>query len=113
MQVHCSMKLLKNNLPYLKLLSASKPQQRQLLIKYATSEQLKSLIEIVTNVLYGVIPISTELIKKLKRYKKVIIDIGNKYIRKAEKKKKLLHISSKLVLLLKHILPVLKTLSKS
>lgn len=82
-----STKTIRNSEDFLKLFSKSKPKRRQLLVQNATREELKSICEICLNILKGNIPVDGKNLKKLKRKKQVIRELGGRTASIAKKRK--------------------------
>jgi len=72
---------------FLNLLANSKSsKRRKALIALADSDELKSLVEIFLNALYGNLPIPKSLVKKMRRGKKFIYElVGRKTSAKRRK----------------------------
>ena len=60
-------RVVKNNLPFLHLLTCCPEHQRQFLLETATPEQIHALVQIVFNMLHGNIPVSKEVKRNLKK----------------------------------------------
>ena len=60
-------RVVKNNLPFLHLLTCCPEHQRQFLLETATPEQMHALVQIVFNILHGNIPVSKEVKRNLKQ----------------------------------------------
>ena len=61
-------RVVKNNLPFLHLLTCFPEHQRQFLLDTATPEQMHALVQIVFNILHGNIPVSKEVKRNLKKH---------------------------------------------
>ena len=60
--------VVKNNLPFLHLLTCCPEHQRQFLLETATPEQIHALVQIVFNILHGNIWVSKESKWNLKKH---------------------------------------------
>jgi hypothetical protein len=84
------MEHVKENEPFLKALSKAHSKQAKGLIKTAKTKQLDALCEIILNVLKEVIAIPKGIVKKLKKYKKVIRSLAEKKLAKYIRRKVIL-----------------------
>ena len=69
-------RVVKNNRGYLQLLADCPHQQRQLLLKTASPQQVQALVQIIHNVLYENIPIPEENKRKVLRHKDALVNLG-------------------------------------
>ena len=60
-------RVVKNNLPFLHLLTCCPEHQRQFLLETATPEQIHALVQILFNMRHGNIPVSKEVKRNLKK----------------------------------------------
>lgn len=72
------MKNLRRHLTLLKVLASSSPSQRKQLLKEVSSEDIKILSEVCSNILRGNIPLSSSLYEELKKHKHIIRHIAYK-----------------------------------
>jgi hypothetical protein len=87
--IHKSSEILKRK-DFLNLLAKSKSRKRrEALINLADTGELKSLIEIFLNALYGNIPLPKSLIKRMRRYKTPLRELVRKNT-SAKRKKEIL-----------------------
>lgn len=63
---------LRDNADFLRVLAKSNPKLRRAILKCCNAELIKAICEVTLNVLRGVVPISEQQKKKLKRYKRVL-----------------------------------------
>ena len=68
-------RVVKNNLPFLHLLTCCPEHQRQFLLETATPEQIHALVQIVFNILHGNIPVSKEVKRNLKRHADALVSL--------------------------------------
>ena len=68
--------VVKNNRGYLQLLADCPRQQRQFLLKTATSQQVHALVQIIHNVLHENIPIPEENKRKVLRHKDALANLS-------------------------------------
>ena len=68
-------RVVKNNLPFLHLLTCCPEHQRQFLLETATLEQMHSLVQIVFNILHGNIPVSKEVRRNLKKHVDALVTL--------------------------------------
>jgi hypothetical protein len=102
--------LVKRQSFYFHLLKDTKSKiQRKVLLDSITKEQLQALIEITHNLLQGVIPMTSSHKKKLSPHRKFLRMLGDPKGSLQNKRVKLCHRSSVIVLLLNAVWPTLKT----
>ena len=58
---------------FIKVLARSNANQRKLLLRGATNQQLKGLFELCLNIIRGNLPINNTEFRRLKRYKKTAV----------------------------------------
>ena len=75
------------NLPFLKALSSLHSKQAAALLKTAKSKQLDAICEIILNVIREVIAIPQKLVKKARKFKKVIRCLTKKTLNKKVRRK--------------------------
>ena len=68
-------RVVKNNLPFLHLLTCCPEHQRQFLLETATPEQMHSFVQIVFNILHGNIPVSKEVKRNLKENVDILVSL--------------------------------------
>ena len=68
-------RVVKNNLPFLHLLTCCPEHQRQFLLETATPEQIHALVQIVFNILHGNIPVSKEVKRNLKKHADTLVSL--------------------------------------
>ena len=68
-------RVVKNNLPFLHLLTCCPEHQRQFLLETATPEQIHALVQIVFNILHGNIPVSKEVKRNLKKHADALVSL--------------------------------------
>ena len=68
-------RVVKNNLPFLHLLTCCPEHQRQFLLETATPEQIHALVQIVFNILHGNIPVSKEVKRNLKNHADALVSL--------------------------------------
>lgn len=93
-------KLTLANKSFLHFFSFCDKEQRKALLKTTTDDQLKLLVEIILNILQGVIPISTRTKKLLRSNKSSIRKVAEDSTSKALKRKRLAKISSEIPIIL-------------
>ena len=86
---------------FLKFLLNTNEKQQQVLIKTITKRQISVVIEIMYNVLYGNLNISSDDINKLKRYKTVIRKLVSKGLSLTKRKDLLLSYYKQILILIK------------
>ena len=74
---------------FINAVAACKPDQAKAIVKTATKTQLNAICEILLNIVRGTLKISEGLLKKLKKFKKVI-RLLSKRCTKSENRKKLI-----------------------
>ena len=103
--------LIKNNIIYIHLLGlTSSKTQRKALLQTATKDQLKSLIELVYNVLYMRIPIAPHYQRNLKKKQSLLESLINRQKSQRYKFNTLRKNPAVIVLIIKAALPTLSTL---
>ena len=75
------------NTDFLKALASLQPKQASALLKTAKSKQLDAICEIILNVIRQVIAIPDKLVKKAKKFKKVIRCLTKKALSKKVRRK--------------------------
>ena len=68
-------RVVKNNLPFLHLLTCCPEHQRQFLLETATPEQIHALVQILFNLLHGNIPVSKEVKRNLKKHADALVSL--------------------------------------
>ena len=68
-------RVVKNNLPFLHLLTCCPEHQRQFLLETATPEQIHALVQIVFNILHRNIPVSKEVKRNLKKHADALVSL--------------------------------------
>ena len=66
-------RVVKNNLPFLHLLTCCPEHQRQFLLETATPEQIHALVQILFNLCHGNIPVSKEVKRNLKKHRNALV----------------------------------------
>ena len=66
-------RVVKNNLPFLHLLTCCPEHQRQFLLETATPEQIHALVQIRFNLCHGNIPVSKEVKRNLKKHSNALV----------------------------------------
>ena len=77
----------RKNSAFLHLLSDCHPKQRKVLLETLTDEQLKTLCEVVLNILKGIIHLSPRQQQKLRKKKRVLYQLVSKSIPSKTKKR--------------------------
>lgn len=80
-------KRLQTHQPFLQLLSRSSAKRRKTLLQQATKEELMTLFEICFNILYGNLPLTPHMFKKLKRQRHTLEYLADKKVPHKVKKK--------------------------
>lgn len=75
------------NLPILGKLSKAKPKERKMLLKAASSQLVKSILECIKNVLKGNVSLNRKCIIRLKKHKAVLRSINTRGTKISQKKK--------------------------
>ena len=102
-------KLTSANNSFLHFLSSCHKEQRKAILQTTTDDQLKLLVEIVLNILRGVIPTSTRTRNLLRSNKSNIRKVVDDSISKTLRRKRLIKISSEIpVILLSFLILVTK-----
>ncbi len=97
-------KLVKKNVSFFRLMSTSSSRkQRRALLDTITADQLKSLIEIIVNLLEGVLQITSKRKSELGRYKTLIRTLGDKSVSLHRKQKLLRGRDLVIVILIKSV----------
>ena len=68
-------RVVKNNLPFLHLLTCCPEHQRQFLLETATPEQIHALVQILFNLCHGNIPVSKEVKCNLKKHRDALVSL--------------------------------------
>jgi hypothetical protein len=71
---------LRDNADFLRVLAKSNPKLRRAILKCCNPELIKAVCEVALNVLKGVVPVSEQQKKKLKRYKRVLRALTDKKV---------------------------------
>ena len=84
-------RVVKNNLPFLHLLTCYPENQRQFLLETATPEQIEmhALVQIVFNILHGNMPVSKEVKRNLKKHVDVLVSLVESSVSYKKKKQTL------------------------
>ena len=82
-------RVVKNNLPFLHLLTCCPEHQRQFLLETATPEQMHALVQIVFNILHGNIPISKGVKRNLKKHGDALVSLVESSVPYKKKKQTL------------------------
>lgn len=77
---------MRNNTALLHLLSACHPKQRKAVLQTLTEQQLRSLCEVVLNVLKGTVELSHKEKQKLRKNKRVLYQLASKSVPSKKKK---------------------------
>ena len=64
---------------FIKVLARSNANQRKLLLRGATNEQLKGLFELCLNIIRGNLPVNNTEFRRLKRYRKTLESLLSRY----------------------------------
>ena len=65
---------------FIKVLAKSNPNQRKLLLRGATNQQLKGLFELCLNIIRGNLPLSSTEFHKLKRNRKTLESLASRRV---------------------------------
>ena len=68
-------RVVKNNLPFLHLLTCCPEHQRQFLLETATPEAIHALVQILFNLCHGNIPVSKEVKRNLKKHRNALVSL--------------------------------------
>ena len=101
------MERLQQNEGFLKAVSTTHEKQAKALIKTAKSNQLDVICEVILNVLKEVITLPKAVLKKVKKYKKVIRRLAKKSLGKFLRRKLMLKYIGVVQSVLSAVLPVL------
>ena len=83
-------RVVRNNLPFLHLLTCCPEHQGQFLLETATPEQIHALVQIVFNILHGNIPVSKEVKRNLKKHADALVSLVESSVPFKTKKQTLL-----------------------
>jgi len=105
---------IKANKHFLKYLARSGKRQRKALLQHANPEEIKSICECMLNVYRKNVPLSNDVVDKLRPFRKTIISVGNSPKMSNLKRKRLLnqHGGAFLPILLSALLPTVLSLIK-
>jgi len=101
-------KTVKKNVPFLQLLKETSSKQRNILLDHLTPEQLKTILELVTNLLRPEFPLSKHFEDKLKRHKSFLRQLGHPGISNRQKRELINKRGAIIVLIVQATLPFLK-----
>ena len=90
------------------LIDTSSTKQRKSVVSEATSEQIKTLAEIIANILAGSLPITAAAKKKFSRVKNALRSISQSKVSVLERKRLIINNLSYIVKLLCYVKPALK-----
>ena len=65
---------------FIKVLARSNANQRKLLLRGATNEQLKGLFELCLNIIRGNLPVNNKEFRRLKRYRKTLESLASRRV---------------------------------
>ena len=68
-------RVVKNNLPFLHLLTCCPEHQRQFLLETATPEQIHALVQILFNLCHGNMPVSKEVKRNIKKHIDALVSL--------------------------------------
>ena len=68
-------RVVKNNLPFLHLLTCCPEHQRQFLLETATPDQIHALVQILCNIRHGNIPVSKEVKRNLNKHTDALVNL--------------------------------------
>ena len=77
---------MRNNSPFLHLLSSCHCKQRKALLETLTEEQLKTICEVILNILKGTVDLSPKQRKVLKKKKRLLYQLVSKSVPSKTKK---------------------------
>ncbi len=101
-------KLVKKHVAFFQLLSTTTSRiQRRILLDTITKEQLRALVEIVVNLLRGVLPITPSRKADLGKHKNLLRTIGDKSVSLRKKRRLLCRRGHVVAILLKAVEPAL------
>ena len=101
-------KTIKKQVVFLEALEKLSPIQRRLLLKHLTTDQVKVIIELVTNLLQPQFPLSKGYEVQLKKHKVFLRHISNPQVAVSEKKECIQKKGSVIVLIVKATLPFVR-----
>ena len=82
-------RVVKNNLPFFRLLPCCPEHQRQFLLETATPEQIHALVQILFNIRHGNIPVSKEVKRNLKKHIDALVSLVESSVPYKKKKQTL------------------------
>ena len=74
------MKVNKQHSLFLQLLKTSRPKERKLLLSGAENDIIKILSEIIYNLLHGNVPLSSDKIRQLRKYKQTLHSLSKRTV---------------------------------
>ena len=77
---------MRNNAAFLRLLSSCHCKQRKALLETLTEEQLKTVCEVILNILKGTVDLSPKQKKTLRRKKRLLYQLASKSVPSKTKK---------------------------
>lgn len=92
-------KTIKKQLAFLQALESFSPKQRSIFLKHLTTNQVKSLSELVTNLLQPHFPLSKHFEEQLKKQKLFLRQLANPKLT-VTKKKQLIHKKGSVIVLI-------------